>query len=1031
MNFIQEVLNLLDRKQDKKELQLKRDYFEFGRTKPSSVGNPLYSPKMTPHAIRYDDLKCNIISGLVSGTGTEHTLPVFSTTDPANCDVQTIIDSVFAQSSDATLGIVNANLLVKGDTEIEGDLLVRGKQTIIESTIVEIADNIIELNTQGANVDAGFAVGTVTGLKTFGWDATNLLWNTFKESLMTKDIIINRNLMMDNEEINLITNSVEGLAAEPFDYAIPTTLAVIKYVDENIGGSDYKIVAPDSGLSNFGIIGLTKDGVDDSGIKVLGDQWIKTSSNGNELQIIHATPVIPTSTANLELTNGSVFVVRNHKYDAAGHIVVEEEIEYKLALTGLVPVMTSTVTGTGKLWDDTVQVQDAQPVSAEALRTYGVQFNDASQLVVNVPWVEGSGGSIVIGNPGSPTEDLTSISIDGTVYGIASGGGGSVISVGLAAPSAFTVTNSPVTTSGVLTLTGAGATTDYIDGTGALQEFPSIPSVPANIVETVDTQNGTYIDMTPTGAVDGDVVVTAELSAVDGADTSGRFLSKDNVWSAIPGGNAGTVTSVGLSTDIAAFTVGSSPVTDNGVIELNRNGGTAGQFLRQDGNWADIPSGGTVTTVSTEVTPVLADSIDFTVADPTTTPKLTIDFKGAAGQYISGEGKLETFPTVGSMSSWTIKDGTALGPVLDQAEVQFVGDDKITTKLTDNAGNYILSIDHDDTERIDQTNQLSPAFGDTFKIVDSITQDDQGHPTEVTFLELTLPTPDVGATEAFKTIKVDNAPTSNIPGQADVIADSAADTVGYKGGRQIAITTDPTNDIITWDYLRTFIGGGGLIEDVDGALGMEEITITETTSTKKLGKAGTFDVEDVTYNNKGQAIGRETTKYELDIQGGGTTNCTFGTTFDNTLIAINGAGSYGLPRPIIAQGGTEFGFRNTSGEPRNYAITYTLEIQGAAGANFYRFETGLAASDTPNNTKIQLINFQEQVYANAESNFSVTFTYYAAGLADQEYIVATINEISALVSCPKAYIAGGSMTVVSSSCDGITDSTMGIIVDRP
>ena len=73
MNFIQEVLSLLERKQNKKTLDLKRDWFEFGRTKPSNVGNPLYSPKMTPHAIRFDDLKCEIITGLVQGTGARYT----------------------------------------------------------------------------------------------------------------------------------------------------------------------------------------------------------------------------------------------------------------------------------------------------------------------------------------------------------------------------------------------------------------------------------------------------------------------------------------------------------------------------------------------------------------------------------------------------------------------------------------------------------------------------------------------------------------------------------------------------------------------------------------------------------------------------------------------------------------------------------------------------------------------------------------------------------------------------------------------
>jgi hypothetical protein len=48
--------------------------------------------------------------------------------------------------------------------------------------------------------------------------------------------------------------------------------------------------------------------------------------------------------------------------------------------------MTSTVTGTGKLWDDTVQLEAAEAVSSVKDRTYGVQFNSDDQLVVNVPW---------------------------------------------------------------------------------------------------------------------------------------------------------------------------------------------------------------------------------------------------------------------------------------------------------------------------------------------------------------------------------------------------------------------------------------------------------------------------------------------------------------------------------------------------------------------------------------------------------------------------------------------------------------------
>jgi|ETNvirenome_2_30_1030614.scaffolds.fasta_scaffold01981_2 hypothetical protein len=111
---------------------------------------------------------------------------------------------------------------------------------------------------------------------------------------------------------------------------------------------------------------------------------------------------------------------------------------------------------------------------------------------------------------------------------------GTVTSVGLTMPSAFTVTNSPVTGSGTLTVTGAGSTSQYIRGDGTLATFPTIPTVPSNIVETVTTTDGTYINLTPNTATDGAVTVTADLSATDGTASSGeRYLTKSNTWATI------------------------------------------------------------------------------------------------------------------------------------------------------------------------------------------------------------------------------------------------------------------------------------------------------------------------------------------------------------------------------------------------------------------------------------------------------------------------------------------------------------------
>ena len=59
------------------------------------------------------------------------------------------------------------------------------------------------------------------------------------------------------------------------------------------------------------------------------------------------------------------------------------------------------------------------------------------------------------------------------IFSTGGGGGGTVTSVGLSMPSAFSVANSPVTGSAVLTVTGTGTTADYIRGDGSLATFPT------------------------------------------------------------------------------------------------------------------------------------------------------------------------------------------------------------------------------------------------------------------------------------------------------------------------------------------------------------------------------------------------------------------------------------------------------------------------------------------------------------------------------------------------------------------------------
>lgn len=97
------------------------------------------------------------------------------------------------------------------------------------------------------------------------------------------------------------------------------------------------------------------------------------------------------------------------------------------------------------------------------LETNGVL--NGSQSLLNLQ----QGTNVTITDDGSGT-----ITISATGGG--GGGTGTVTSVALTAPNAFNVSGSPITGAGTLALSASGDSTEYIDGSGNLQTFPTIPT---------------------------------------------------------------------------------------------------------------------------------------------------------------------------------------------------------------------------------------------------------------------------------------------------------------------------------------------------------------------------------------------------------------------------------------------------------------------------------------------------------------------------------------------------------------------------
>jgi hypothetical protein len=103
----------------------------------------------------------------------------------------------------------------------------------------------------------------------------------------------------------------------------------------------------------------------------------------------------------------------------------------------------------------------------------------------------------------------TSVNDDVTVT-ITDGG---VTSVGLSMPSAFTVTNSPIITSGVIGVTGAGTTAQYIRGDGSLANFPNSTGGGASVSYYL---NGSISQ----GAFSGDTYYQMSKTPIFGAGTN-------------------------------------------------------------------------------------------------------------------------------------------------------------------------------------------------------------------------------------------------------------------------------------------------------------------------------------------------------------------------------------------------------------------------------------------------------------------------------------------------------------------------------
>jgi hypothetical protein len=285
------------------------------------------------------------------------------------------------------------------------------------------------------------------------------------------------------------------------------------------------------------------------------------------------------------------------------------------------------------------------------LQTNGV--NNGLQSLLNLQ----QGTNVTIVDNGNGTVTINSSG--------GGGGGGTVTSVALTVPSAFAVSGSPITGAGTLAITGAGTSGDYIDGTGALQTFPSIPTaqglqdvITTDPVLTTDNTidcggNGLEFDNASSLIVDASSKIQLKVgTAAVSVDANSSGLTK----------TTGTVqTQVGVDTVKAVIVANDSSSADETSLTLFPNSArlktpnvndavaTVGQVLTLSNaatgevEFTTVGGGGGGSVTSVGLT--MPSAFTVTGSPVTTAGTLAVTGAGLATQYVRGDGQLANFPT--------------------------------------------------------------------------------------------------------------------------------------------------------------------------------------------------------------------------------------------------------------------------------------------------------------------------------------------------------------------------------------------------
>jgi hypothetical protein len=346
---------------------------------------------------------------------------------------------------------------------------------------------------------------------------------------------------------------------------------------------------------------------------------------------------------------------------------------------------TATTLGIVKLASDTDQTVAANTVTATANRTYGVQFNSADQMVVNVPWVDtdtdttysfAASNNCIVLTPSSGSADCVVLE-SGNCMSVV-GTNANTLTINHADTSSQTSVScssrryiSAVTLDSFGHVTGLDTATEPNEAQSGTQNYIPIWSNNSTLGNSCLCQSGTTViaknDLNVNGSVGiGNVNPNQKLTVTGNISASGTVYDGTSNSSQWKQAYNNYITGIGVT-----------GTTTKTITLTQRDGGT----------------------VATTFTDIDNDIV---------------------------------------YNGWNLyTDTTCRGTIISDEQVRFCGGTDISLGYT--ATNNVITFNHDSISRTNTSNSCNANFEDSFTVIDSITSSAQGHITAVNTKTVTLP----------------------------------------------------------------------------------------------------------------------------------------------------------------------------------------------------------------------------------------------------------------------------------------------------